>query len=732
MPTRVEVELPLPSQQEVSDASETILLDESTILVDGNGEEFAVTSQHTNNEPILPDTNRTVGDKNETFDGSVTILSRTLLSHHDTPEPSRDENHLNISKSCIEKTVTVAEEKKGNTNESYDDAANLLNISYRYPERETLSKGANEVSLGTQQQLYRAEYQEFVQSTISAFKARFPGRLRDYRTISLEEKELEQKNVLHLLSSLGINNKVHSSRDATISEGVGTKERQGASHMYHHSNQDNPMSQVLSPKFHEMNSSSDTLCYGREKSPICPPHAEPLLVTQKAPFFSAKCSPIERNHSPSFNGTSLTNMSIESVELVRGERSVSSCSNHFESPRHLARKPQKRMASSSGKRGTDLVRQKYNEEITPPVYELEGDIDTDIALSSHLERMSMSPASSGHKDLFLASQSPISPRFTYGSSGEEDSSDEPRSRTILHHRAGNATFRPDDTLDTFNSTLRYQRDRKEERRTMREIPMNVRLRAGATFHLDKLEMKQTERRVGEGVQKIKGYPHHRLIDFPDPLVRYNKRQRKMLKDVFKIVLESDSEAQGKCILFSLSYEQIVDVNMKLLLNDEASSQLNSSKFKSHALLGKTAIVVRTKEDLSRWESNLREGTGCSVLNHATLPLAERTRVSTAERATMYDIVLTTYDALKSPDMVIPVDGSGQAILQKVGSSNGWYTSRSTSQADSMPQKCKELSVLHRIKFNRIVFTDVLGRKSFLAKEGTARATAAIALRGDSR
>ena len=80
MPTRVEVELPLPSQQEVSDASETILLDESTILVDGNGEEFAVTSQHTNNEPILPDTNRTVGDKNETFDGSVTILSRTLLS----------------------------------------------------------------------------------------------------------------------------------------------------------------------------------------------------------------------------------------------------------------------------------------------------------------------------------------------------------------------------------------------------------------------------------------------------------------------------------------------------------------------------------------------------------------------------------------------------------------------------------------------------------------------------
>ena len=74
MPTRVEVELPLPSQQEVSDASETILLDESTILVYGNGEEFAVTSQHTNNEPILPDNVR----KGVAFGGVAMKQTRTL------------------------------------------------------------------------------------------------------------------------------------------------------------------------------------------------------------------------------------------------------------------------------------------------------------------------------------------------------------------------------------------------------------------------------------------------------------------------------------------------------------------------------------------------------------------------------------------------------------------------------------------------------------------------------
>jgi hypothetical protein len=173
----------------------------------------------------------------------------------------------------------------------------------------------------------------------------------------------------------------------------------------------------------------------------------------------------------------------------------------------------------------------------------------------------------------------------------------------------------------------------------------------------------------------------------------------------------------------------IDLSLKLFLNDnELVDRTNTSA----SLQGQTIIVVRTKEDTAKWESSLRESTGCSVFNHATLPLSERIRASLAEKATMFDIILTTYDALKSPDTAIPVDDSGRALLTTVGTEKGWFSSRTASQHDCGPQTCKKLSVLHRVNFKRVVYVDFLGRKSFLAKEGTARASAAVALLGDSR
>jgi hypothetical protein len=184
------------------------------------------------------------------------------------------------------------------------------------------------------------------------------------------------------------------------------------------------------------------------------------------------------------------------------------------------------------------------------------------------------------------------------------------------------------------------------------------------------------------------------------------------------------------VLFSLTQEHIVDLCLKLLLNDDA---VNAKSTKTPSdLQGQTLVVTRTKEDIGKWESALREGTGCSVFNHATLPLSERIRMSTAEKATMYDVVITTFDAMKSPDTAISVNESGHAILTKVGNDQGWYSSRSASQSDTGPQKCMKLSVLHKVNFKRIIFVDLLGRKSFLAKEGSARASAAVALSGDSR
>jgi len=204
--------------------------------------------------------------------------------------------------------------------------------------------------------------------------------------------------------------------------------------------------------------------------------------------------------------------------------------------------------------------------------------------------------------------------------------------------------------------------------------------------------------------------------------------------------ERDYE-EGQCSIpavgafFSLSEQQIIDVSLKLFLSDyvEKSQEPESQSSQSaSALKGNTLVVVRAKDDTANWESALRESTGCSVLNHSSLPLSERIRSSTSEKACLYDVVLTTYDAMKSPDVTIPVTNDGRAILTKPGKDRGWHSSRSASQQDqNIQQQKKQLSVLHRIEFKRIIFVDTLGRKCYLAKSGTARAAASVALSSSS-
>jgi hypothetical protein len=67
-------------------------------------------------------------------------------------------------------------------------------------------------------------------------------------------------------------------------------------------------------------------------------------------------------------------------------------------------------------------------------------------------------------------------------------------------------------------------------------------------------------------------------------------------------------------------------------------------------------------------------------------------------------------------------------------SDGWYSSKSSSsqsQQNEMRQY-KQTSVLHLVEWRRVLFADVMGRKCFLAKAGTARVEAATALNAEAR
>ena len=398
----------------------------------------------------------------------------------------------------------------------------------------------------------------------------------------------------------------------------------------------------------------------------------------------------------------------------------------------------KRGASSSGKRGRDLQRSRIDR--------------ADEDLTARLGGLELSPPPN---DLFLTSQSPISPRLTYHTpddSSDDDTyggqDDDDGKRISLGRDSGDRRRESNITVDTLatNTPPTRYRDKKEKRRAFREVPVNINLKKGATFHIEKIPVKRTERISSKSMKSSKSRAvapsqRRRLVNFPDPLVRYGSRSRRVLKEMYSWIRNAERDYErGECsipavgAMFSLSYQQIIDVSLKLLLSDYAEmSQFPASQSsRSVSLKGNTLVVCKNKDDTADWESALREGTGCSVLNHSTLPLSERIRAATSEKACLHDVVLTTYDAMKSPDVTIPVTKDGHAILTKPVDDCGWHVSRSSSQHDvPTHQQTKQLSVLHRITFKRIILVDTLGRKCYLAKSGTARATASTALSNSS-
>lgn len=766
MPTLVDVDVSGSSQANEVDLSITLLGDESTVLFDDDGQDTKPSSSQSQKHPVSNGQSGTSGSAS----------SSTRDRHFSADDAPLQQRNVAVDEFSSVLSTTIEADNEG---KEYDENETILDAPVQHDDRKVKSgrrvqrrnKGGSAIEKGPNQLRYLETYHEYVQGTISDFQQKFPNRLRDYRSMSLEEKKLEQSRVIALLTQLKIrenltqqqqgdnksNKNKNSSQQRTYEGSVRSSQQVSSQSCTFRGSQrslDDSLSPIVSVKFQGRESGGNSICGSPQLSPSS------VLGDDKSigSFYPDRDDVAPPSPSDKFSRQTGSNHESDPVEIVRAHHSPSSQSSCFVSPeRALRTNPNKRMASTSAKRGADLVRQRYNEDVIGDGSKTSSVFDDDNMLALHMKRLSMTPPSTiGPKDLFAASQSPISPRPNYGSSDDDENSS--------RHGGGGFVMDIDfDLCPDQNDTIASFATSSERRRyPLREAPVNVSLKPGAAFHLNKLQVKRSEARY-----KSKRHvgSRRRLRDFPDPFSRYDKRGQRMLSRAFDWVCQRTRGIPSRVrdvapmVLFSLRIEQVISLGVKILLNDEERSlgqakhkrDQKSSKSKSSGsskvLEGSTVIVTRSKDDATRWESALREGTGCSVLNHATMPLSERIRSSTAEKASQYDTVLTTYDALKSPDVAIALDGNNHAKVTKSGGDNGWFSSRSTgtssqscagsatsmvSTNNNRPQKCKQLSVLHRVKFQRIIFVDVLGRKCFLAKQGTSRASASIALNGQIR
>ena len=200
--------------------------------------------------------------------------------------------------------------------------------------------------------------------------------------------------------------------------------------------------------------------------------------------------------------------------------------------------------------------------------------------------------------------------------------------------------------------------------------------------------------------------------FPDPLRGLGSRVRHAYEQL---------EDRSAAVVLGLNEEQWRGLLVKTVLDNPPDPDQSRG--------GRILIVAREKEELDNWSRSFREGTPYSVLNHASVPARDRSRRSTLDRYKEYDIVLTTFDALKSTDVTVSLNDQGHAKVSNEESqmSDCWYASRSQAS-----QSCKKLSLLHLIRWQHVCFTDTLGKKSYTLKHETTRSSAAQALEATKR
>ena len=201
-----------------------------------------------------------------------------------------------------------------------------------------------------------------------------------------------------------------------------------------------------------------------------------------------------------------------------------------------------------------------------------------------------------------------------------------------------------------------------------------------------------------------------------------------VNESYDLSLEAvDSRKKG--IILSLTNDQIralvINFVMKIGARRGASNVRKDNS-------GGTLIVLRDKDDIESWEHQLRENTSFSVWTH--IKKGPKTSLFTLQsRLAGYDIVLTTFDAIKSKDVTQPVDKQGQSMTQKLVGNDGWYTKDGGGMSSSNPHtKCLHLSVAHGIRWTKVMFIDKIGKSCYITKPKTSRAIAAKALVGRSR
>ena len=200
---------------------------------------------------------------------------------------------------------------------------------------------------------------------------------------------------------------------------------------------------------------------------------------------------------------------------------------------------------------------------------------------------------------------------------------------------------------------------------------------------------------------------------------------------------------GRAVVISVPLVQIISLAICTVVKNgihqtprsfrslESSTNRSCNTRGDRPTYGGTLLVLKSKENVAQWLCALREKTSFSVLNHCEISLTERRRVTILGKCAGYDIVLTTFDALKTKEVTMTVDTNGRIIRQN-NSQGAWLSSKSNNSQEESQNKVRVASRLHCIEWTRVIFIDDLGRVSHLTKPGTARMEAATALTAKSR
>ena len=564
---------------------------------------------------------------------------------------------------------------------------------------------------GDQERLYRNKYAGLVGNWIQQAK----HKLKDYRSLNSEEKEFEQERVIRLLHRLGIGtlrcedpieaptprhtetteDRTPSSLSLACKQSFVTCEFATAQETTAHAKtvlkfQDHNMRLKLddSVSFAVENGESMVLPSPAESKEhyhrgLRDPLNESEALLSPSPSANPKRLPSARRTPPLHQDQDSSNDSIDSssddsveVVLLHGKL--------YKSPTISGSFHRKRLASTSGKRGSDMSRAR---SLSPSSFALPA-----ATAPPHLFSASQSPISPYAKLSHVRSNSPLGTQtdVSFGNSSSHSSRASPRKDSILH----------------------TEQDSWVNTGLLRDCSNDVRLKSGATFHLNPLETRST-----------------RHWQFPDPFHLYDKKQTRRLMRVYEKLHRREKtayehpDAIARSVVLSMEMPMVYDLILKL------TRETNKVKEQISSLTqGKTLIVARDRVQLDEWGRAFREASNLSVLNHSTLPVVQRKTRSTADKCCNYDITLSTFDCLKSPDVTVPLDENGFPSW-KVGNADGWCSSRNSQPEDV---KCKLLSVLHCVTWHRIVFIDFIGRKSYLVKPDTSRSLAARSLNSNSR